>query len=348
MQERVCREDKRHMASASRIGERVYLKPDVRHISIDTTMPEGSVEAYVLMGDPLTLVDVGPDRPECLAYLHRGLKELGLTISDFDQIIISHTHGDHYDGLGSLLPQIKGQIYFYEKAWAEVTGGPQEWERQMLFRSQMYHEWAAAHIWEEEKKRREEYRGPDFVVPNPKWLKDGDVIRAGGVDWRVIYTPGHSQTDMCLFHEESGYLIAGDHLIRRFYAAAFMEAPTPDEKERPKVMIQYRESFRKTRELPVSVVFPGHGEPFTGHVELIDKRLERQNQRMKTILESLRQGDSTIYEISQKVFPRLAPGAFIALSETAGYMDVLLEQGEISYDVENGIYHYRLGTRLHV
>ncbi len=38
-------------------------------------------------------------------------------------------------------------------------------------------------------------------------------------------------------------------------------------------------SMRATRELPAGAVFPGHGDPFTGHAALIDERFEMHERR---------------------------------------------------------------------
>lgn len=42
---------------------------------------------------------------------------------------------------------------------------------------------------------------------------DGDVIRAGGVDWKVISTPGHTPGGVCFYSGDSHVLLSGDTLF---------------------------------------------------------------------------------------------------------------------------------------
>jgi glyoxylase-like metal-dependent hydrolase (beta-lactamase superfamily II) len=45
-------------------------------------------------------------------------------------------------------------------------------------------------------------------------LTDGDVLRAGGVELRVLRTPGHSPGSCCLYAPELGTVFTGDTLFR--------------------------------------------------------------------------------------------------------------------------------------
>ena len=45
-------------------------------------------------------------------------------------------------------------------------------------------------------------------------LADGDVLRAGGIELRVLHTPGHSPGSSCLYAPELGTVFTGDTLFR--------------------------------------------------------------------------------------------------------------------------------------
>src|SRR4051812_48454632 len=55
----------------------------------------GSVNAWLLRGDPLTLVDTGPRNPEALAALEQGLHRTGVRLEDIELVIGTHHHLDH-------------------------------------------------------------------------------------------------------------------------------------------------------------------------------------------------------------------------------------------------------------
>ena len=55
----------------------------------------GSVNAWLLRGDPLTLIDTGPRNEEALAALEAGLREHGVRIEDLELVLGTHHHMDH-------------------------------------------------------------------------------------------------------------------------------------------------------------------------------------------------------------------------------------------------------------
>ena len=52
----------------------------------------------------------------------------------------------------------------------------------------------------------------DKVAYQP--LADGEEIRAGGIELRVLHTPGHSPGAVCLYAPEIGALFSGDTLFK--------------------------------------------------------------------------------------------------------------------------------------
>src|SRR3954466_13981711 len=55
----------------------------------------GSVNAWLLRGDPLTLVDTGPRDDAALAALEQGLRREGPRIEDIELVLATHHHIDH-------------------------------------------------------------------------------------------------------------------------------------------------------------------------------------------------------------------------------------------------------------
>ncbi|XQP83199.1 MAG: MBL fold metallo-hydrolase [Candidatus Pollutiaquabacter aromativorans] len=52
--------------------------------------------------------------------------------------------------------------------------------------------------------------------PNPgAFLEEGDRIVFGGVEFRVLFTPGHCPGHVVLYNEAEGYVIGGDVLFQR-------------------------------------------------------------------------------------------------------------------------------------
>lgn len=45
-------------------------------------------------------------------------------------------------------------------------------------------------------------------------LDEENIIEMGGLEWTILFTPGHSPGSLCYYQQESGILIGGDVLFR--------------------------------------------------------------------------------------------------------------------------------------
>src|SRR5690348_17017293 len=67
----------------------------------------GSVNAWLMRGDPLTLVDTGPCSDQALDALERGLLLRGVRVEDIELVIGTHHHHDHV-GLAATIKRRSG------------------------------------------------------------------------------------------------------------------------------------------------------------------------------------------------------------------------------------------------
>ncbi|MCX6245127.1 MAG: MBL fold metallo-hydrolase [Bacteroidetes bacterium] len=52
-------------------------------------------------------------------------------------------------------------------------------------------------------------------IPEPaRYLQDGETIRFGSSELKVLYTPGHADGSVCFYNKENGFVITGDVLFR--------------------------------------------------------------------------------------------------------------------------------------
>jgi hydroxyacylglutathione hydrolase len=83
--------------------------------------------------------------------------------------------------------------------------------------------------------------------------RDGDVLRAGGTDFHVLHTPGHTQGSISLWIPSENKLVAGDTLFRDSIGRT--DLPGGDGKQ---ILRSIHDKFLR---LPDdAVVVPGHGE----------------------------------------------------------------------------------------
>ena len=67
----------------------------IHKIIIPTPFAVGDVNAFLIKGDTLSLVDAGPKTPEAYEALKQGIKEAGYSFNDIEQVILTHHHPDH-------------------------------------------------------------------------------------------------------------------------------------------------------------------------------------------------------------------------------------------------------------
>lgn len=90
-------------------------------------------------------------------------------------------------------------------------------------------------------------------------LKDGDTIRIGDGELKVIAVPGHSPGGIALYDQADGFLVSGDSL----FAGSIGRTDLPGGDHR--ALIENIRARLLTLP-PETIVYPGHGSPTTiGH-----------------------------------------------------------------------------------
>ncbi len=155
----------------------------------------------------------------------------------------------------------------------------------------------------------------------------------------VMHRPGHSPSDTVFWDAERRILLAGDHLLPHISSNPLVSRPLPTlgetgqreiaANDRPHALIAYIDSMCATRELSAELVLPGHGDPITDHVSLIDARLRMHDRRARGMLKLLADGPLSAYEIALKMWGNVAvTQAFLTISEVLGHIDLLVRDGQ--------------------
>jgi glyoxylase-like metal-dependent hydrolase (beta-lactamase superfamily II) len=82
-------------------------------------------------------------------------------------------------------------------------------------------------------------------------LADGDVLDLGDRVFEVLHVPGHTAGSIALWEAETGTLFTGDTMY--LDDKLFVDDP-----------VAFRASLERLRDLPVTVVHPGHNRSFSG------------------------------------------------------------------------------------
>lgn len=299
----------------------------IHRLRIPTPFAVGRVNCYLIDDEPLTLLDTGPNSGKALDELERQLAAHGRRIEDLELVVLSHQHIDHL-GLIEIIQQRSG---------ADVAAINVAVERLRNF--------------SEDAERDDEFAGalmrrhgiPDDVVTALRsvsrsfraWgahanvtrpLADGEALSLRDRTLEVQHRPGHSPSDTLFWDEERRILLAADHLIAHISSNPLLSRPLDGASERPRALVNYLASLRRTRELPAEIVLPGHGEPVTGHRALIDDRLAMHSRRAKKLLGLIAERPRSAYELAQELWGNVAvTQAFLTISEVVGHIDLLVD-----------------------
>ncbi|MEM2905105.1 MAG: MBL fold metallo-hydrolase [Candidatus Bathyarchaeia archaeon] len=134
---------------------------------VECPLMEDFTGISIVLGDTVAVVDAGLEgsfRDVVFPYL-RGL---GRRPDEVELAVITHEHGDHFEGLPELRRVSRVKVAAHEAGAKSIEPGV------------------------------------DML------LRDGDRLKAGGLELEVIHTPGHSPGSICLYEPRLRLLFTGD------------------------------------------------------------------------------------------------------------------------------------------
>lgn len=310
-------------------------------VVLPTPFPVGPVNCWLLRGEPLTLVDAGPNSSEALAALELGLAGFGLRVEDVELLLLTHQHSDHV----GLAATISGRSGCAVAAQAELAGYLQDIPSSLVAEEEWENDLLRLHGTPPARRRaflgivsaRRRYGGAGVVVD--RILADGDAVAAGGRLLRVALRPGHSPTDTIFVDDETGMVIAGDHLIAHISSNPLSHRPatgSADPALRSSALVMYLDSLAETAQEDLSTLHTGHGAVIGDHRPLIADRVRLHHERAEQVREVLSAGPRSAYELSTVLWPSIAVNqTYLTLCEVLGALD-LLEASDRVAAVEHG------------
>ena len=276
-------------------GSLVRLSPLVRRIVAPNPSPmtfKGTC-TYVVGHEAVAVIDPGPEMPEHIEALLRGLGDERVA-----QILVTHTHRDHSPG-ARLLQAATG---------APIIGcGPH-----ITARPPTAAEAAAV------QSSNDYDHKPDHV------LADGERVGGAGFTLQAVATPGHTMNHLAFALAEEATLFSGDHVMA--WSTTVIVPPSGS-------MHAYRASLEALRGRNETLYWPGHGGPVREPQRFIRALLQHRRQRDVAILSRLRAGDTTIAAIVARIYegldPRLSRAASLSVQ---AHLEEMIEKGVVIVD----------------
>lgn len=315
----------------------------VRTLPLPTRLPAGPVNAYLLVGDPLTLVDPGPDCPEARDALLSGMAANGVSLREVRQVIVTHAHEDHA-GLARWVAGESGARVLTHPITAGVLASPRlhtmrtTWLYLRLGQLHGVPEEVLASMYATMAQTTTAFAES---CPVHHLLPDGSTVAAGGGAWRVLFTPGHAAGHICLLGED-GTLLGGDLLLADGPPAPLLEAEGGRRRKRPRPLLTLIRSLQRVSRLPIRVLRPGHGRSVQDAAGLCSHHLRQVFNWAVRARELLREEELTVYGLSRRLFPSAGPANLrFSFAFALGLVDLLSARNRVEAVRERGRCRFR-------
>jgi glyoxylase-like metal-dependent hydrolase (beta-lactamase superfamily II) len=100
-------------------------------------------------------------------------------------------------------------------------------------------------------------------------LQSGDLLMLGDLQWQALAAPGHDPHSLILFCPDAHILISADALWEHGFGVVFPELEGESGFE------ETRATLELIATLDVKIVIPGHGAPFTGVEQALERAFSR-------------------------------------------------------------------------
>jgi glyoxylase-like metal-dependent hydrolase (beta-lactamase superfamily II) len=317
----------------------------IHRLAIPTPFMVGRVNTYLIEDEPLTLLDTGPNSGTSLDTLERALAEHGRRVEDLQLIVVSHQHIDHLGLVGILARRSGADVAALDllapwmERYAEGMEADDEFAAGLMARHGIPEEMTTVLRMVSRSFRA---WGGAATVTRP--LADGAELALRDRTLRVHHRPGHSPSDTVFHDAERGILLAADHLIKHISSNPLISRPLsgPSGGPRPRALLTYMDSLRATQAMDdVELVLPGHGDPVTDHVALIDERFRLHDRRADKIAALIAERPHSAHEVAQALWGNVAvTQAYLTLSEVLGHVDLLLEAGRVEEQESAGVVRF--------
>jgi glyoxylase-like metal-dependent hydrolase (beta-lactamase superfamily II) len=158
-------------------------------------------------------------------------------------------------------------------------------------------------------------------------IRDGEVLTAGGRDWKVRVGRGHAPEHACLHAAGAGLLVSGDQLLPHISPNVSVWHDEPDADP----LAEFLESLEALRDVDDGcLVLPSHGHPFRGARQRCDELAHHHRERLAAALEACEE-PRTPHEVVAALFRgRLdAHQSTFALGEALAHLHRLEAEGRV-------------------
>jgi glyoxylase-like metal-dependent hydrolase (beta-lactamase superfamily II) len=282
-----------------------------------------------------TLIDTGPNLPGVLPALETSLAEIGLKVEDCRRILITHFHMDHCGLAGVIAGRSGASVYLSEIEDLTIRAFARQEDRLLRLRGFALEHGLDGGTMDMVTRAFSAFRTATLPFCASGIIADGDQLTVGGRAVQVIGTPGHSRGHISLYLPEERFLIAGDHILPHITPNL-----SPDLSDPSFLPLEsFLASLARIEDLPVGMVCPAHGRPFSDLKGRIAAMREHHRERSGLALQSLTEEPRSSREVSRFIFGEIhSPfDRLLALNETYVHLIQLEREALIRREMCDGL-----------
>jgi glyoxylase-like metal-dependent hydrolase (beta-lactamase superfamily II) len=171
-------------------------------------------------------------------------------------------------------------------------------------------------------------------------LREGDTVRIGAREWRVITGYGHSTEHCALYSETDRLLISGDMVLPRISTNVSVFDIEPEGNP----LALYLDSLSRYEELPAdTLTLPSHGKPFRGLHTRIGQLRDHHRARLQEVRDACASGAKSAADIVPVMFKRALDlhQMTFAIGEALAHLHWLWYAGEmVRQDGEDQVFRF--------
>ena len=314
----------------------------LHRIALPTPFPVGPVNVYLIPHEGrLLLVDTGVLTDGSCAALEKAVTHLGFSISQLDEIHLTHHHVDHCGATQWLCARSQARVFGHPDIPAYMAQAHRhntrhhEYYMRLMKRLGVPDDKAeeAMVLWNQFKTYTESFTMHEAYATGQKVSL-----------FTPYFVPGHSATDTVLFLGEHRVALVGDHLLSDVTPNPLMRRSLPG-REPAKALVEYSGSLEISRGLRLARCFPGHGDVIETPDAIIDRIATRHEARNQKILKWLSTAGISPYQLCTLLFPRLnIANLYLGLSISLGHLELLEEMGRLHSMEKLGVVCYYRDT----
>jgi|TARA_B110000116_G_scaffold269164_1_gene284574 glyoxylase-like metal-dependent hydrolase (beta-lactamase superfamily II) len=245
----------------------------------------------------ITLFDTGFGTDKATSDLEKGLNEIGYSINDIDNIIISHAHPDHIGMIDRIRKKNKHFILIMSKIEFEWVNSRKSRNWQAIGNA-----WLAKHgmslVEIDSSEQDSQWKNIEWPqLKEAAVINDADTMQYGPWSFEFIHTPGHTIGHICLYEKNNKLLLTGDHVLPHISPNVSVDF----EGKNSDALIQYMNSLKKVLNFETNIVLPAHEFAFKNLSERVNELLQHHKDRLTEHMNSFSSTPMTAVEVARKV-----------------------------------------------